>query len=81
MKITIDGEVKPRAIVSRIRRSIGEDHFALIPTLVLLTNICEVYATLAVSTMSDIVQQVYATFVSVVNRHVPIVPRKYCATL
>lgn len=81
MKITIDGEVEPCAIVSRIRRSIGKDHLALVPALIAFTNICQVYATLAVSAMSDIVQQVYATFVSIVHRHMSIVPGKYCTFL
>lgn len=54
--LTFNGEVEPRAIVSRTRSSIGEDHSTFIPALVAFANIREVYTTLAESTMIAIVQ-------------------------
>lgn len=80
-QLTINSEVKPRAIVSGVRRSVREDHFTLVPALVALPNIREIYTTLAVSTMTDIVQQVYATFVVVLQRYASVVPREHRAAL
>lgn len=73
--------MEPRAIVSRIWRSIREDHPTLVPALVAVANIREIYATLAISAVTGIVQQVYATLVTVVHRDVSIIPREYCTVL
>lgn len=73
--------MEPRAIVSRIRRSVGEDHPALVPALIAFANIREVYATLAISAMTRVVQQVYAALVTVVQCNVSVIPREYRAAL
>lgn len=80
-RLTINGEVEPGAIFSRIRRSIGEDHPTFIPALVAFANIREIYTTLSVSTMTGIVQQVYATLVAAVHCYLSVVPREYRVTL
>jgi len=74
---TVNGEVEPRAVVPRIRRAIRKDHPALVPALVALADVGEIYATLAVAAMTSIVQQMYATFVTVDHRHVPVVPAEH----
>jgi len=74
---TVNGEVKPRAVVPRIRRPVRKDHSALVPALVALADIGEIYATLAVAAMTSVVQQMYATLVTGDHCHVPVVPGKH----
>jgi len=80
-RLTINGEVEPRAIVSRIRRSIGEDHLTFVPALIAFANIREIYTTLTIPTMAGVVQQMYATLVTIVHSRLTVVPREYRATL
>jgi len=74
---TVNGEMKPRAVVPRVRRPVRKDHPALVPALVALADVGEIYATLAVAAMTSVVQQVYATLVTADHRHVPVVPGKH----
>lgn len=80
-QFTVNGEMKPRAIVSWIRRSVRKDYPALVPALVAFANIRKIYATLAISAMTGIVQQMYTTLVTVVHRDVSIIPREHCTGL
>lgn len=85
----MNGEVEPRAIVPRVRRSVGKDHPTLVPALIALADIREIYATLAIRTVAvstaplvvSIVQQVYATLVVALGRYAPVVPREHRASL
>jgi hypothetical protein len=40
--ITMDIEMKPRAVLVRVRRTVKEHDFALIPTLVRLADVSEI---------------------------------------
>lgn len=73
--------MKPRAVVPRVRRAVRKDHSALVPSLVALADIRKIYATLAIAAMLGVVQEMYATLVSVDHRHVSIVPREHRVAL
>lgn len=42
MRLTMDVEVEPCAVLVLVRATIKEDHLALVPTLVRLTDVREV---------------------------------------